>query len=62
MTHTIYYQEGLYGRDHILIIENDMVMFDTADEEYGVAKLSLKALEAEIQIYKQKRDENLPHI
>ena len=62
MTLTVYWKEqAKYGRDHLLVIEDEMVKFDTADEEYGLAIFPLEVLEQAIKEYKQKRDENLPH-
>lgn len=62
MTVEVYKNTGLYGRDHVLYIEDDWVIFDTADEEYNRGGFPLQLLEDKIKEYKKKRDENLPHI
>lgn len=58
----VYNKRGLYSRDHVLIIEDETVTFDTADGEYGRPVFPLQVLEDKIKEYKLKRDENRTHI
>lgn len=46
-------KQGKYYRRHQLYIIDDVLFFDTADEEYGLGYISLRALEEYIQSYKK---------
>lgn len=43
-----------YGRTGYLILDDDKVIFDTSDEEYGPVKFSLSHLEQMIKEHKEK--------
>lgn len=43
-----------YNRTGYLILDNDKVIFDTSDEEYGPVKFSLNHLEQMIKEHKKK--------
>lgn len=47
-------KEGKYGRDHKLTLVGNMLLFDTADEEYAVGSISILELEEYIKEHKNK--------
>lgn len=47
-------KEGKYGRDHKLTLVGDMLLFDTADEEYAVGSIDILELEEYIKEHKSK--------
>ena len=47
-------KEGKYGRDHKLTLIGDMLLFDTADEEYAVGSINILELEEYIKEHKNK--------
>lgn len=53
-------KEGKYGRDHKLTLVGNMLLFDTADEEYAVGSISILELEEYIKEHKNKiENENI---
>lgn len=49
-------EEIKWGRQAILEIFDDTVLFDTSDEEYGPYEFPLSKLEEAIAQYKKERD------
>ena len=47
-------KEGKYGRDHKLTSVGNMLLFDTADEEYAVGSIDILELGEYIKEHKSK--------
>lgn len=53
-------KEGKYDRNHKLTLIGDMLLFDTADEEYAVGSINILELEEYIKEHKNKiENENI---
>lgn len=53
----VVYTDVNYNRTGYLDLKDNLVIFDTSDEEYGPVEISLKLLEQKIKEHKEKLNE-----
>ena len=54
METNVIYTDVNYGRRGYLNLKDNLVIFDTSDEEYGLVEISLDLLEQKIKEHKEK--------